>query len=252
MKINAFIQARLSSTRFTNKVLLKLEGKTILQHIIERISQSKYIDNIVVATTTQPADDVLENYVEQKLSIPVVRGSVNNVLDRFHETLLRYPCDYIVRITADDPLKDSLLIDQLLTELLQSPVLDYCSNTIILTFPEGFDIECFKSSSLERAWKEAVKPSEKEHVTPFIWKHPELFHLKNYFFHEDLSRWRLTVDHEEDYWVMQQIFKHFKPVGNLFSYLDVINFLKERMDILEHNKMYIRNEGYIKSLKGEK
>lgn len=248
VKVIAIIQARLGATRLPGKVLKSLEGKPMLQQIIERISMSKYIDKIIVATTVSPNDDALADFVKNQLKLEFTRGSDDDVLDRFYQASVEFPSDYIVRITADDPLKDAEIIDECIKELLKNPDLDYCSNTIKPTYPEGLDIEVFKSSALKKAYLEASKQSEREHVTPYIWKNQGKFNIKNIEFEKDLSAWRWTVDKPQDFEFMQVIFEHFKG-NNTFSYKDAIKYIENNLDLLEINSGTIRNEGYIKSIK---
>jgi spore coat polysaccharide biosynthesis protein SpsF (cytidylyltransferase family) len=248
----AIVQARLGSTRLPDKVLMELCGKPMLQHIIERVRRSKTVGEVVVATTTSVRDDALASFAAGRLGVPLVRGSENNVLERFIMASRAYPSEIIVRITADDPLKDPSIIDLCVNELLRDKRLDYCSNTIVPTYPEGLDIEAFRTVALERVYREARLDSEREHVTPYIWNHPEIFATKNLTYTENLSAWRWTVDKPRDFELMTEIFGHFRDRGNDFSYREVIEFLKTRPDLVAHNQHTARNEGYQKSIQGEK
>lgn len=246
-KTVAIIQARLGSTRLPDKVLKILSGKPMLQQIVERISMSKHIEKVILATTVSASDDKLAEFAKEVLKIPIIRGSEDDVLDRFYAASCEFPSEYIVRVTADDPLKDSEIIDLCIEELLQNPDLDYCSNTIKPTYPEGLDIEVFKTDALKKAHKEADKKSEHEHVTPYIWKNPDKFNIKNIEYSENLSNWRWTVDKPEDFKFMQVIFNQFED--NKFSYKEVIEYTKSNMELLEINSGTVRNEGYLKSIK---
>lgn len=249
--ILAVIQARMGSTRLPEKILLKLEDKTVLEHIIGRVGRSKHVDKTVVATTVNPSDDRLEDFIRSNTSCSVFRGSEDNVLERFYLCAKEHSPDIIVRVTADDPLKDPEIIDRAIGYILEDPALDYCSNTIQPTFPEGLDIEVFRFRALEKAWREARLPSETEHVTPYIWKNPSLFKLKNFVHEEDLSAWRWTLDKPEDFEFIRRIYGHFYPANPCFNYRDIISFLKANPEVLEINRGTVRNEGYLKTLKGE-
>src|ERR1035437_9031560 len=166
--ILGIVQARLGSTRLPEKVLAEIEGYTLIEHVLRRSAAAKRVDKVVVATTNRPEDDRLEKFVRESFGFEVFRGSTDDVLDRFFRCAAPYSPELIVRITADDPLKDPEIIDRAVKIQLDDPTLDYCSNTIKPTFPEGFDIETFRFSALATAASEARLPSEREHVTPFI------------------------------------------------------------------------------------
>ena len=250
IKVVAIIQARMGSSRLPGKVLKELAGKTILEIIIDRVSLTKGLSEIVLSTTVNKKDDILESWAKIQ-KIKYFRGNENDVLDRYYQTAKAFQADLIIRITADDPLKDPEIIEQALSffDLIEN--LDYCSNTIDPSYPEGLDVEIFKFSALEKAWKEAVLQSEREHVTPFIWKNNHLFKIKNFTYIEDLSNWRWTVDNPEDYEFMQEIFKFFDN-NYAVSYKKIISFLKDNMELTEINNSFLRNEGYLQSIKKEK
>lgn len=251
MKIIGIVQARLGSSRLPGKVLLDIEGRPLIQHVVERCAASKHIEQIVVATTEEADDDRLARYLDEELKVPVFRGSTDDVLSRFIGAARQAGADMIVRITADDPLKDAAVIDEAIEALLADPSLDYCSNTLNPTFPEGLDIEVFRFAALERANREARLASEREHVTPYIWKNPDLFRVKNFEYLENISDWRLTVDKPDDLELMRAIFAALGKGSNLFSYRDVIALLKEKPELRDINAGTVRNEGYLKSLNEE-
>jgi spore coat polysaccharide biosynthesis protein SpsF len=245
--ILGIIQARMGSTRLPGKVLADIEGRPLIRHVIERSAAATHVDKVVVATTTEPADDALEDYL-RALGTDVFRGSIDDVLDRFYRCAAPYAPEIIVRITADDPLKDPEVIDHCVGHLLADRTLDYCSNTLKPSYPEGLDIESFRFAALATAGAEATLASEREHVTPFIWKRPERFRLHNFENDENLSHWRWTVDKPADLELMRAIFAALKDRGNLFSYRDVIALIKRRPELLEINAGTVRNEGYLRSL----
>ena len=251
LKIVAIIQARIGSSRLPGKVLTDIEGKTMLERVIERVSASQLLDQIVVATTNLPEDDVIEQVLRNKEICDVYRGSVDDVLTRFYECGNLHAAEIVVRVTADDPLKDSQIIDNALNLLLSDTKLDYCSNTLEPSFPEGLDVEVMRFNALERANFEAKLASEREHVTPYIWKHPNIFDLLNFKFDRDLSDWRWTVDRPEDLEFMTNIFREFRT-NPFISYQEVINWLEMNPKIRQINTNIIRNEGYLKSINSEK
>lgn len=250
MKVVAIVQARMGSTRLPGKVLLPLIKKPLLEIVLERLSFSRAIDQTIVATTTSPQDDVLNEWLIQK-NIPVFRGSEHDVLDRYYNCALKHKADIIVRITADDPFKDFGVIDKAVRELLDDPSLDYCSNNLTPTFPEGLDVEVFRFSGLRRAFKNASLVSEREHVTPYIWKNVDTFKLKNIEHTQNLSHWRLTIDTEIDLALIRKIMGYFGE-GNIFTLEELTKFLDANGDLQKTNSQYPRNAGYLRSLEQEK
>ncbi|MCA2770972.1 MAG: glycosyltransferase family protein, partial [Microcystis sp. M122S2] len=166
-KIVAITQARYNSSRLPGKVLLKIGDKTLLQIHLERILKSKKIETIILATTFEQQSDQLIG-IARFLNVASFQGSTENVLDRFYKSAKDHKPDYVVRLTSDCPLVDSAIIDQVVEKCISGRY-DYCSNTLNPTFPDGMDVEVMKFSALEEAWHNAIKISDKEHVTPFIW-----------------------------------------------------------------------------------
>ena len=251
MSVVAIIQARMGATRLPNKVLADICGKTLIERVIERSRAAQSIDDLVVATTQESADDALVEFLESKRLCKTYRGSTHDVLDRYYQCARAVGAGTIVRVTADDPLKDPQLIDFAVRQLAEDPALDYCSNTLEPTYPEGLDIEVFRFTALERAWREARQSSEREHVTPFIWKQGDIFRLRNFRFERDLSKWRWTVDKPADLEFMRAVFGHF-PGQPLVRYQDVIRLIEQNPQLPEINSGTVRNEGYLKSLESEK
>jgi spore coat polysaccharide biosynthesis protein SpsF len=247
------VQARMASTRLPGKTLKIIEGKPMLGHILERIGRSERMDEIVVATTTGPEDDVLCSYVQGEAGRPVFRGSPEDVLDRFYRCAMEFDARVVVRVTADDPLKDPRIIDECVSLLGSEPALDYCSNTLHPTYPEGLDIEVFSFRALERAFNEARLDSEREHVTPYIWKNNDRFRVREMTYTRDLSSWRLTVDNARDFQLMEAIFRFFsqRGIGNRFTFADVVSLLEEKPELRAINQGTARNEGYLRSVTEE-
>ena len=249
MKAVAIVQARMSSTRLPGKVLADICGQPLIKRLIDRVKSTPGVDLVVVATTIEPADDVLSTWCAEN-SLPVFRGSVDDVLDRFWQCARIYKAEFIVRVTADDPLKDPEIIKTALELCASAPEVDYASNTLQPTYPEGLDIEVVRYGALERAANEATLPSEREHVMPYIWKHPNRFELRSFSMKPDLSHWRWTVDKPADLEMIRRIFTQFSDQP-LVGYRDVISWLNDHPETLLINTGTIRNEGYFKTLAKE-
>lgn len=245
----AIIQARLGSTRLPGKCLLKLMGHTVIEHIIARIQAAKNIDQTVLATTVNEEDRALVEVAQAK-GVSVYRGSVNDVLDRFYQAAKLANADTICRITADDPFKDPMIIDEIINQFATGNY-DYVSNTLSPTYPEGLDIEVFSFTTLAKAWKEAKKPSEREHVTPYIWNNPQLFKLHNVEYIENLSQLRWTLDHPRDWVFVQQVYEELYKPDKLFLMSDILKLLQDKPCLIDLNSGTLRNEGYFESIAQE-
>ncbi len=247
MKIVAIVQARMSSNRLPGKVLAEINGRPMLDLLLTRINAASLVSETIVAIPNHSSDDILSDWLKTK-GVAYFRGNAMDVLERFYMCALECQADLIVRVTADDPLKDPEIINHAIRCMLDNSEFDYVSNTLNPTYPEGLDIEVFKFSALENAYHNAVLSSEREHVTPYIWKHPELFVTHNFSSKRNLSAWRWTVDKFEDLLFIRTIMANFKDQP-LVSYLRVIEFLDSYPNLLEINtKKTKRNEGYIKSI----
>jgi perosamine synthetase len=248
-KVVAIIQARMGSTRLPGKTLMEIEGKTLLEHIIQRIGKAKTIDGIVVATTSEEADKRIISAAEEE-GVESYAGSVDDVLDRFYQAARKAKADVIVRITADDPFKDPEVIDHIVGIFLEAGgSLDYASNTIETSYPEGLDIEVFSFEALKRAWSNAKKASEREHVTPYIWKNPDIFRVRNVKREGvDLSSLRWTLDNENDLRLAREIYKRLYPKKRIFLMADILALLEEEPHLVKINEGSIKYEGYVKSL----
>ena len=240
------IQARMGSTRLPNKVLLKVNRTPLLEYEIKRVSQAKEIDKIVIATTVKKEDDKICELC-QKLKIDYFRGSENDVLDRYFQCSLQYPqYKNIVRITGDCPLIDPKIIDQVIT-FFEKNNFDYASNIEKETFPDGLDVEIFKSALLKQAAQQAKLNSEREHVTLYIRKMKNI-KTGNLSSKHDFSHFRLTVDEKKDFEVIKFLIKN----SNLNDgYLKYISLLTKNPKIMFKNMYITRNEGLQKSLKND-
>ena len=239
MKIVAIVQARMGSARLPDKVLKSICGTPMIGLLLERLSQSKHIDNIVLATSDDAKNNVLSKYVK-KLGFDVYCGSENDVLDRYYRAAKSSNADVIVRITGDCPLIDPKLVDEIISVFMQNEF-DYVSNTLYPTYPDGLDTEVFTFKALDRAWCEAITLHDREHVTPYI-KFSDGFNRKNIVNGEDLSSERWTLDEADDLEVIMNVFEYFQPKLS-FSWREVIELSKNKPTLFNINKHLNRNEG---------
>ena len=252
MKIVAIVQARSNSTRLPRKVLKYIQGIPLIVHLLRRVSYSKKIHKVVLATSNESSDDELVNIVN-KFNFPTFRGSLDDVLKRYNDCSKEENADLIIRITGDCPLMDPLLIDEMIEEFLDRDI-DYMGNSIDennLSVPDGFDIEIFKSSLLYLTSKNANLNSEREHVTPWMRKFNPKIKWKHYEHISKYPYYRLTVDDQKDLEVIQEIYSNLYPISSMFSIEDVIKLLESKPNIAKKNIGTQRNEGYLKSLKND-
>lgn len=243
MMITAIIQARMGSTRLPGKVLLPLSDTTVLGHTVRQVRKAKKIGRVIIATSTNASDDAIELYCRQN-NIEVTRGSLQDVLDRYYQAARRCGAEHIARITADCPLIDPAVIDRVAAEYEKGRC-DYISTgRITTTFPDGMDTEIFSFKVLETAWKEAKLPSEREHVTPFIWNHQERFRVIEVKNGADLSAVRLTLDEEKDYTVLKRIVADVPEL----SMDTILAYLKAHPEVAAQNASIAHEAGYFKSL----
>lgn len=248
--IISIIQARVGSSRLPNKVLKYLEDKTVLEHVVSRVEKSKYIDEVFVATTIDKNNLPLIQLCASQ-NIRVFCGSEEDVLDRFYQLAKLINPSHIVRITSDCPVIDPLIIDLIIENHLKFNF-DYTSNTIVDSYPDGLDVEVFSFSILERVWKEAKLYSEREHVTPYIKKHPELFSIKSIISEVNYADKRWTLDTDADLEFLRAVFSNLYKIKPLFSMEDLLSLLKEQPLLEKINSNIIRNEGYLESLKKDR
>lgn len=251
MEIVAIIQARMGSSRLPGKVMKEILGKPMLWHLINRIKRSDYIDKIIIATSEKERDKPIIELAED-LGIDSYAGSEEDALDRYYQAAKEYIADIVVRITADCPLIDPKLVDRIISYYLANrDELDYVHSG--LSFPDGIaECEVFSFSILEKAWKEARLASEREHVTPYIWKNPDIFRIDTVENEDDLSYMRLVVDDEKDFLMVSEIICNLYKKDEIFHLQEILDFLNRRPELLELNKYTVRNEGYIKSTKEDK
>ena len=239
MKVAAIVQARIGSTRLPGKVLKSIVGKPMIELLLARLSQSKELDEIIVATSKNPEDDKLQSLVES-LGYRCTRGSELNVLNRYYESAKFVGADVVVRVTADCPLIDPEIVDECIKGFKNFNV-DYFSNTDPRTYPDGLDISVMKFKSIERANNEAVSEFDKEHVTPYI-RTSKSFTKSSLKYKENLSNLRWTVDESKDLVVVNNVFKHFSPNIN-FKWLQILELQKLKPELFLANQKIKNNEG---------
>ncbi len=243
--IAAFIQARLSSTRFPGKVLKPILGRPMLEMQIERVKLCETIDRVVVVTSTHPDDQQIVNLCKQ-INTDVFCGNLENVLDRFYQAAKKFKPDHVVRLTGDCPLIDPKAVDNMVQLYLEQDG-DYGTNCMPPTYPDGLDAEIFSYRALELAINEAFLPSHLEHISLFFEEQPERFKIVNFANNADLSYLRWTVDEPEDFEFVKNVFEALYPSNQLFGMADVLELLRKRPELTSLNKHFIRNEGLIKA-----
>ena len=221
----AILQARMSSKRLPGKVLKEINGKPMIYWQIERILKSREISKLVVATSEHTTDDVLSDYLES-INCDFVRGSLDDVLDRFIKVENIYYPDSIIRLTGDCPLVMPKLIDFLLKKFYEVNV-EYLSNTIELTYPDGLDIEIIRAGTFSKLMTMNLTSAEQEHVTLGIIHRIDNFSTYNVSNEIDLSSYRWTVDNEEDLAFVKGIFNEFKGKETEFNFEDLMDYFKE-------------------------
>jgi spore coat polysaccharide biosynthesis protein SpsF len=235
--IVCIIQARMGSTRLPNKVLKPLCGKALLLRVVDRVLAAKYINNIVVATTTNPKDEaivkLLHNYHP---NVSVSRGSEEDVLDRYYKAAKAADADLVVRVTSDNPMIDPDVIDTVIKEFLEDPKLEYASNNIGKhTYPRGLDAEVITFATLEKLWRTTTEPIDREHVTIRIKRFPNEFKWKSIVNDKDLSFYRWTVDEDSDFKLATIIYERLHKKNPNFRMKDVLELFKNDPHLIKIN-----------------
>jgi len=244
MSLAVFIQARMGSTRLPGKILRKLGGQETLAHVVDR-ARAADVGEVFVLTTMGPEDLPVVAWCASR-GVRVSCGSSGDVLDRFWQCARHIEADHVLRVTADCPLLDPEVV-RLVVERHLGTGADYTSNTLVETYPDGLDCEAFTRAALERSWNEGRLPSEREHVTPYLKKHPELFRLESVVHSEDLNHLRWTIDTPADEAFLDGV---FRALGDgVFGMDRVLELLRVRPELAGINAGQIRNEGYLKSVR---
>ena len=246
MTLLALLQARTSSTRLPGKVMKPILGVPMILRHIERLKRARLLEHLMVVTSGDASDDALAALCASG-GIPCFRGSLDDVLDRFYQAARPLAPDTVVRLTGDCPLADPEVVDGTIAFFREGGY-DYVSNALHPTFPDGLDVEVMRFSCLEAAWRDARLKSEREHVTPYVYNHPEHFRIGHYKQATDLSRLRWTVDQPEDFVLVEGIYSALYPQKQDFSTADILALLEQRRELAEVNASVQRNEGFFKSL----
>jgi spore coat polysaccharide biosynthesis protein SpsF len=237
MKIVAIVQARMGSSRLPRKVLKDLGGATVLDRVLNRLGRSWLIQESVVATTIEPADDAIVEHCE-RTGRKVFRGSEQDVLDRYYQAAKYVNADVVVRITSDCPVIDPEVTDGTIRAFLDRHS-DYASNVLVRTYPRGLDTEVMTVQALERAWRESNKPHQREHVTPYIYENPSEFKLHGIENDTDCSRHRWTVDTPEDLELLRAIYERFGGRDD-FGWREVLKLVESDPSLAEINRNIVQ------------
>lgn len=233
MRVVAIIQARIGSTRLPGKVLKDIGGCTMLARVVHRTKRATLLDEVVVATTVEPADKAIVAECA-KLDVPVFRGDEQDVLDRYYRAAQAHRAEAIVRITSDCPLIDPGVTSKVVRAFLETNP-HYASNSLERTYPRGLDTEVMTLSALERAWHQATESYQRVHVTPFLYQNPDLFKLLSVKNDQDYSSYRWTVDTPEDLAFVQEVYER---LGNddAIDWTDVLGLLEREPALVEFNR----------------
>lgn len=248
----AIIQARMGSSRLPGKVLKPILGRPMLWHIVHRLRFVPELVDVIVATSDQPENDPIRQFCTAE-NITVFSGSENDVLDRFYQAALLYKGDPLLRITGDCPFVDPEIISDLL-DLYRAADADHVgvatgAGAIHLAggrFPDGLDAECIRFTALEKAWRKAHEASDREHVTPYIWRNKNIFRCDVLESKKDYSQLRWTVDNEEDFQLVSQVYGALFNDKQPFLMNDILDYLSANPEITELNQAFIGKEGYQK------
>lgn len=238
----AIIQARVGSTRLYNKIFADICGKPLIWHVVNRLTFSKQIDNIVLATTQNPLDDALESWAREN-KVAWFRGSETDVLDRYFRAAKEWGATVIVRVTADDPFKDPAIIDDVIN-IMQQVKADFAYNNNPPSFPEGLDTEVFTFKALEKAAESSCDPFEREHVTQYFYRNSNLFKQHNLSYKSNLSHMRWTIDTALDLEMAREVYRNLYKEGEIFLLDDILNLLENMPEIADINKGVKRSHMY--------
>ncbi len=244
MNPTAIIQVRTGSSRLPGKILEKLNGITVLECFFEQLEYSQSLKNKIIATSSNSRDDVIVDFAKEN-NIEFFRGSETDVLDRFYKCAQEFSIQDIVRMTPDCPFIDPIVIDKVINFYVNN-TFDFVSNTLQRTFPYGNDVEVFSFTALETSWKNAKKPSEREHVTPFIYNNPNMFSITQVKYSKNLTHLHWTLDRKEDLMFIRAIYKKIRKKPILIE--DILQILKKNPEFLKINENSFSDEGYQKSI----
>jgi spore coat polysaccharide biosynthesis protein SpsF len=241
----------MGSTRLPGKSLRPLAGLPLVTRVAQRALAATQIDRVVFALPLGPQDDPLATHVQEVLGLQVHRGSAEDVLARFADVVRAEQPSIVVRLTADDPLKDPAVIDMAISMLLADDSLDYVSNSLQSSYPEGLDVEVVRAVALLEADAEATLPFEREHVTPFIWQRPERYRLAHLIAPRDLGSWRWTLDNDDDFRFLEALLTAMPSSADWYAYEHVVEFLESKPDLLGMMPRQPRSVDKVRQQKGE-
>ena len=234
MTVTAIIQARMGSSRLPGKVLKEVNGKPLLLHQIERLKTCRWIDQLLIATTNDQQDNQIVEFCE-KYNLAVFRGSENNVLERYYKAWEKFGGETIVRLTSDCPIIDAEIVDETIKYYLNNNF-DYVSNTLERTFPRGLDTEVFSADALKVSYNSAILERDKEHVTPYIYTNPDKFKLGFYKGEKNYSKYRWTVDTEEDFELINLLLNEYKGKEMDLKLKEAIRLMEANPNWFEINR----------------
>jgi len=243
-KVIAFVQARMGSNRLPGKVLKEIEGSPLLGILINRLKFCSLLNNIVIITSGSPKDDIIVDFCKKE-GIEYFRGPEDDVLGRYYWAAYEYKADIVVRITADCPLIDPRIVDKMVGTFL-SKKCDFLSNMEPLpnTYPDGMDVSVLDFKALEKGWKEANRPSEREHVIFYFYKNPDKFKILKMECEQDYSDYRFTVDYPEDYELIKMLMLKLKEKEKFGHLEDLIEIMEENPELKQINSGHRIGEGW--------
>ena len=238
----------MDSSRLPGKVMTLLDNNPSIFHTINQLKHCKSIQKIIVAITKNHEDDIIDKYV-RSIGIDVFRGDSDDVLSRYYNCAKTYSLSDILRITADCPLIDPLIVEKGISLFLGNSY-DYVTNTFPRTFPDGNETEIFSFKALDTAYSNSILPSEHEHVTPYFRNNKEKFKILNFTNSENISHLRWTLDYDVDLKLIRSILSKLdtRPI----HMNDILQLFKKEPELIEINKNHKPNEGYLKSLQQDK
>lgn len=240
-RVVTIVQARKGSSRLPGKVMMSVLGEPILFRQIERMQQARLIGTLVVATTREEKDDVIEELCHQH-GWPCYRGDSNDLLDRHYQAAMLHQADAVVKIPSDCPLIDPAVIDRVIGYYLEhNGQYDFVSNLHPASYPDGNDVEIMSMDTLRAAWQQASRPMEREHTTPYIWENPDRFRLANLSWETGLDysmSHRFTLDYQEDYDFICRVYEELYPANPRFTLSDILCLLENKPEIYEINSKF--------------
>ncbi len=253
MKTVAIVQGRMASSRLPGKILQEIDGKPMLAWVVDQARKAHRIDEVLVATTSDPSDDPVAEFCQRR-AVACYRGSMHDVLDRFYQAARQAQADVVVRFTADCPLLDPQLVDLVVAEFLNSGA-DFAANRLpppfTRTYPIGLDTEVASFAALERAWKEATAKHDREHVMPYLYELDGRFKVVRVEYPQDFGWMRWTVDTAQDMELIRQVAARLQGRPD-FTWLDVVAIFEREPELAQinasvtHRTMFDVDERYKK------